>query len=60
MPDGHLQDSRLNSVEKEFGILSSSDIDKDGRTKMILYLKDKLSRCLVAGRSPPLLPHNFR
>jgi hypothetical protein len=49
MPDGHLQDPRLNSVEKDFGILLSNDMGQDGRPKMVLYLKDKVSRYLVAG-----------
>jgi hypothetical protein len=49
MPNGHLQDPRLNSTAKGFGLLSSDILEKDGRSKTILYLKDEGSKYLLAG-----------
>jgi hypothetical protein len=49
MPDGHLQDPRLNSTEKEYGTLTASEIGRDGKNKTFIYLKDEVSRFYTAG-----------
>lgn len=49
MHNGHIHDPRMNTEEKEYGILISSDTDRDGRPKVFPYLKDESSRPYTFG-----------
>jgi hypothetical protein len=49
MPNGDILDPRMNSIEKEYGILNTTEIGTDGKSKQIIYLKSKECRHLTAG-----------
>jgi hypothetical protein len=46
---GHVNDPRMNTEEKDFGILISSADSKTGRPRCIIYLKDDVSRFYTQG-----------
>jgi hypothetical protein len=46
---GHVNDPRMNTEEKGYGILSTSQLSKTGCSKQILYLKDEVSRFYTFG-----------
>jgi hypothetical protein len=49
MPSGNVNDPRMNSIEMEFGTLTTTEIGDDGRSKTIIYLKDEVSRTFTFG-----------
>ncbi len=49
MSQGTVNDPRMNSEEKDYGILIAEEIDDHGRFKEIVYLKDNESRHFTFG-----------
>ncbi|MDN5216198.1 hypothetical protein QQ020_29290 [Fulvivirgaceae bacterium BMA12] len=49
MAKGFIHDPRMNSREKEYGILIAEELDEFGRCKEIVYLKNNVSRSLTFG-----------
>lgn len=53
MAKGFIKDPKMNSREKQYGIIIAEELDKFGRCKEIVYLKNNVSRTLTFG-SPVL------
>lgn len=49
MHEGHIEDPKMNTREKDFGILVSEQLDEFGRCKKLVYIKDKDSRTYTSG-----------
>lgn len=49
MHNGHVEDPKMNTREKDFGILVSEELDEFGRCKKLVYIKDKNSRAYTSG-----------
>lgn len=49
MPDGHIEDPKMNTLEKDFGILVSEELDEFGKCKKLVYIKDQNSRSYTSG-----------
>lgn len=49
MAKGNVKDPRMNSREKQYGILIAEELDEFGRCKEIVYLKDNVSRSFTFG-----------
>lgn len=49
MPNGHIDDAKMNSKEKDFGILVYEDLKNSGKCKKLPYIKDATSRTFTNG-----------
>ena len=49
MSKGFIKDPRMNSREKDYGIIIAEELDEFGRCKEIVYLKNNTSRTLTFG-----------
>lgn len=59
MHDGHVEDSKMNTKEKDFGILVSENLDDFGKCKRLPYIKDKDSRTYTSGTPVKFVERDF-